>query len=240
MTAIDSRITLAQLVNERPRTASTLDRLGLDYCCGGQRTLAAAAGEVDLELDEVLRDLADAEGPSRPAPWAGLGSAELADHIEATHHAYLHEALPRLEALAEKVASVHAGRHPEVVEVHRLVTELRSDLEPHMAKEEQVLFPSIRRLDGATTLPVFHCGRLSNPISVMRFEHDRAGELLGALRSVTDGHLVPDDACASYRVLYDGLAELEADIHLHVHKENNVLFPAVLAAERALIESSVS
>ncbi len=108
---------------------------------------------------------------------------------------------------------------------------LRADLEPHLAKEERMLFPMIRELVSSPVPPRFHCGSLRNPISVMLAEHDRAGDLLAGLRSLTSGFEVPDDGCASYRALYDGLAELEADTHLHVHKENNLLFPAVVAME---------
>ena len=114
------------------------------------------------------------------------------------------------------------------------MAELRADLVPHLRKEEQVLFPMIRELSTATEAPRFHCGSLRNPIAVMDREHDRAGELLAALRAESGGYRVPADGCASYQALYDGLAELEADTHLHVHKENNILFPAVVAAEDAL------
>ncbi|MEO8697420.1 MAG: hemerythrin domain-containing protein [Acidimicrobiales bacterium] len=152
----------------------------------------------------------------------------------ATHHAYLHDALPRLVALADKVASVHRANHPELKNVAGLVQEIRADLEPHLLKEERVLFPMIRELAAATAAPAFHCGSLSNPIRVMMSEHDTVGELLARLRNSTNGYRVPDDGCASYQALYRGLAELEADTHLHIHKENNVLFPAVFASEREL------
>ena len=115
--------------------------------------------------------------------------------------------------------------------MQRLWLELRGELEPHLAKEERMLFPMIRELATADTAPQFHCGSLGNPVSVMLREHDRAGELLAALRIVARGYVVPEDGCASYTALFTGLEELEADTHLHVHKENNLLFPAVLALE---------
>lgn len=231
---IDPRTSLAGLVTERPETAATLDRLGLDYCCGGNRPVEEAVSEAGLDLAEVLEALAQTAPTDDDTDWRGLGPAELVDHLEATHHAYLAEALPRLEALADKVADVHGGRHHELLHVRALFAELRADLEPHLRKEEQVLFPMIRELVAADAPTQFHCGSLQNPISVMDAEHDRAGELLACLRDATQGYEVPDDGCASYRALYEGLAELEADTHLHVHKENNLLFPAVLAAEQAL------
>ncbi len=179
----------------------------------------------------VLDALANVE-PGPGPDWASMDPVELVDHLEATHHAYLHAELPRLDALADKVTGVHGERHPELHEVQATVRALRTDLEPHLTKEERVLFPMIRELATASTPPTFHCGSLENPISVMVVEHDRVGELLSTLRAQTDGYRTPADGCASYRALYDGLAELETDTHLHVHKENNLLFPAVVALER--------
>lgn len=233
MSVIDTKTTLAELVTARPELAARLDALCLDYCCGGQRTIATAIAEAGIDLDATLRTLETTPPNPQPDEWEGLDG--LVDHLEATHHAYLQEALPRLVALSDKVAGVHGQNHPELVEVAARVRDLRADLVPHLLKEEQVLFPMIRELAIAVTAPEFHCGTLSNPIRVMAAEHDNVGVLLRELRSSTDGYRVPDDGCASYRALYEGLAELEADTHLHVHKENNLLFPAVVEAEQALL-----
>ena len=227
---IDPSITLAELVTQRPALARELERRSLDYCCGGQRTLAEACSRQGLDVEETATALTAVHG-GEVASWATFGPVELVDHLQATHHVYLHDELPRLTALADKVAGVHGDRHPELAEVQRLSVELRDELEPHLAREEQVLFPMIRELAAADTAPTFHCGTLRNPISVMLREHDRAGELLAQLRAVTHGYVIPEDACASYTALYAGLEELEADTHLHVHKENNLLFPAVIALE---------
>lgn len=234
MPTFDPHATLAELVTSHPGLAADLDRLGLDYCCGGQRRLTDAAEAAGLDLHDVLGQLGSADSQLDAADWSTMPPAELVDHLETTHHAYLRGALPRLTALADKVATVHGERHPELVEVQRLITTLRADLEPHLLKEEQVLFPMIRELATGTSAPTFHCGTLENPIRVMATEHDAAGELLAQLRPVTGDYNVPDDGCTSYQAFYRGLAELEADTHLHVHKENNVLFPAVLEAERTL------
>ena len=226
--------TLGALVTVRPDLAARFDGLGLDYCCGGQRSLAEAVDTAGLDLDDVIDVLETASSGTRTADYAQLGLVELVDHLEATHHAYLSDALPRLEELAAKVHDVHGDRHPELAEVDRLVRALRADLDPHLLKEEQVLFPMIRELAAATVTPTFRCGSLGNPISVMLREHDDVGDLLAALRRAAGDYRVPDDGCASYQSLYAGLAELEADTHLHVHKENNLLFPAVVDAEQAL------
>lgn len=241
MDTIDRHHTLADIVTQAPGTARAMERHGLDYCCGGQRRLDEACGAAGLDVGAVLDELhaaADALGPDAAgAGWASMGPAELVDHLEATHHEYLKREFSRLSALADKVAGVHGDRHPELRAVARTYEELRAELEPHLMKEERVLFPMIRTLAAARDdVPAFHCGSVHNPISVMRYEHDQAGELLAELRRLTDAYTVPSDGCASYEALYRGLAEFEADTHLHIHKENNVLFGAVEALEAALAE----
>jgi regulator of cell morphogenesis and NO signaling len=222
---------LGEVVDLVPGAPRILESYGLDYCCGGRESLATACDRRRLDVDDVIASLATLDGES-PPDWVPLSPALLVDHLEITHHAYLHAELPRLEALAEKVAGVHGSRHPELVELHRHCTMLRDDLEPHMAKEERVLFPMIRQLATAISPPSFHCGSVANPISMMMLEHERTGALLESIRDLTDGHRAPQDACASFRALYDGLAALEADTHLHIHKENNTLFPAVIELEQ--------
>lgn len=222
--------TLADIVSHHPDLARELERRSLDYCCGGQRTLAEACAQEGLDAADTAAELTET-GTEEAAPWATMGPAELVDHLETTHHAYLHDELPRLSKLADKVTEVHGSRHPELAEVQRVYAALRADLEPHLAKEERVLFPMIRELAEADVAPEFHCGSVRNPISVMLVEHDRAGHLLAVLRELTCDYAVPDDACASYLALYAGLEQLEADTHLHIHKENNLLFPTVTALE---------
>lgn len=160
-----------------------------------------------------------------------MSAAELVDHIEGIHHRYLWAEMPRLSELADKVVAVHGANHPELVPIRACYEEIRADLEPHMMKEERVLFPMIRELSAADAAPSFHCGSLQNPISVMMSEHEQVGELLERMHELTGSYQPPADACASYTALFAGLAELEADTRLHVHKENNVLFPAVARLE---------
>ena len=218
---LDATRTLAEIVTERPSTARVFESFGLDYCCHGARPLAAACAEAELSSDDVLAALAAVDAGPTPE-WVAMSPAELVDHLESVHHAYLHAELPRLGALAEKVASVHGGRHPELLDVLADLMDLRDDLEPHLMKEERVLFPAIRQhVPG---------DRLAAPISVMLAEHDTTGALLGRLQRSALDFAVPGDACGSYRALYHGLDELVCDTLLHVHKENNLLFPAVLAS----------
>lgn len=231
MTVIDTTVSLGALVTEHPELARELERRGFDYCCGGQRSLADACAALGADATSVAAELAALAGAPAPAAWASLDAAGLVEHLLATHHRYLWEELPRIDALVEKIVAVHGARHPELVDIADCVRAIRADLEPHMLKEERVLFPMIRELAtaraSADAAPAFHCGTLRNPISVMEREHDAVGGLLARLRKLTDGYRVPDDGCATYRTCFAALEELEADTHLHVHKENNLLFPLV-------------
>ena len=233
MTIIDENITLGELVNAYPALARELERWGLDYCCRGGRTLATACDAAGLAPRALVTELtALTRRPTAVEDWTTMSASELIGHIVSTHHRYLWTELPRLTDLMEQVARIHSAAHPELREVEAVFDDLRTDLEPHMLKEERVLFPMIRDLALAPTAPpAFHCGTLRNPISVMLAEHDRAGELLARLRELTQGYAPPVDACTSYEQCYRGLAELEADTHLHIHKENNLLFPMVVKLE---------
>ena len=231
MTAIDTDTTLARLVSDHPALARELERLGLDYCCGGTRTLATACAERGLDGADVATRLEAASRGEAPAAWATMGPTELVDHLEATHHRYLWDEMPRLDALAQKVAAVNGERHAELHDVARLVQAFQLDMGPHLMKEERILFPMIRELMVSSEVPEFHCGTLANPISVMLHEHDQTGAVLQQLRAATSDFTAPDDACASYRELYRSVRELVDDTHLHLHKENNLLFPMVLERE---------
>jgi regulator of cell morphogenesis and NO signaling len=232
MAKLDASTTLAEVVNAWPDLAGQLERLGLDYCCGGQRTIGDACRLVGLDPEATVEELSQQASPASPPAWTAMAPEVLVDHLELVHHRYVWEELPRLTVLLDKIVSVHGARHPELAEVEACFADLRADLEPHMLKEERVLFPMIRELVTSSELPSFHCGSIQNPISVMLREHDVVGDLLARLRQLTNDYTPPDDACASYTACYAGLAQLEADTHLHVHKENNVLFPQVLMVEQ--------
>lgn len=234
MTAITETITLADIVTTHPALARELEQRELDYCCGGAATLAEACRANGLDVATVIDELATASSESPRESWSTMGLVQLVDHLEATHHAYLWAEMPRLSALLDKVVSVHGERHPELAAINDCYTTIRGDLEPHLTKEERVLFPMIRELAIASTAPSFHCGSLENPISVMLSEHDTVGELLRQLRQLTNGYQPPADGCESYVAVFAGLDQLEADTHLHIHKENNLLFPAVVQVEQRL------
>lgn len=228
--------TVGQLVVARPERARVLERFGIDYCCGGKKPLEDACRDRGVCFEEVVQaiETEDRREPADERDWSQAGLTELADHIVERHHGYLRQELPRLEALIEKVCDVHGERRPALRKLREVLHRFRGELEAHMFKEEQILFPMCRQLDAAGSLPQFHCGSVQNPIRVMFEEHDDAGTALLQMYSLTDGYTPPADACNTYRAMLSGLAELQADMHQHVHLENNVLFPRAIEAEQRL------
>ncbi|MBI3925162.1 MAG: iron-sulfur cluster repair di-iron protein [Armatimonadetes bacterium] len=216
---VDIHRPVGQLVAERPDLASALERWGIDYCCGGGRSLAAACAAREVSVEEILGSLGES-APSDGTRWDQAGVEELVDHILFTHHAYLRRELPALGERLARVARVHGDNHPELRQLKALFEELSDELLSHMAKEEQILFPAV--VNGGH-FP------LDGPIQVMMLEHDHAGSLLASMRQLSGGFEPPADGCATYRALYAGLDALEKDLHQHIHLENNILFPRVLS-----------
>jgi regulator of cell morphogenesis and NO signaling len=233
MTTISLDRTLGELVAELPTRAGVLEALGLDFCCGGAQPLEVACREAGLDPATVARlldrpPIAAAGGDTAEPDVRAMSLTELVDHIESTHHVFMKEALPRLAGLAAKVSAAHGPNHPEVRGMQEVLAALTGEIEMHLGKEEQMLFPAIRSLDETRGAAAFHCGHLSNPVRVMEFEHDQAGEALARLRELSGGYALPADACGTFQAYYAGLQELERDLHRHIHKENNVLFPRAL------------
>lgn len=240
---IDPRRPIGELVAERISRASVCERFGIDYCCHGGQSLERACDTLGLDLNRVLSEFAasDDHPPQLDEmDYRAMSLAHLADHIEATHHAFMRQELPRLQELVAKVAETHGNNHPEFHELKAVYREFREEIESHLMKEERILFPMIRQLEAATTLPSFHCGSVRNPIRVMEHEHDTAGTALARMRELTRGFTAPSDTCASCQALMDRLSKLERDLHRHIHKENNILFPGVSALETRLAGSASS
>lgn len=227
--------TLGEMVAERPSRSRVFEQFGLDYCCGGGRPLAEACAQRGVELAAVQAALAAAETEAAPddRDWRTATLTELTEHIVVTHHAYLKRELPRLDGLVAKVASVHGERHDYLGAVLQTYRALAAELSQHMPKEEQILFPYMAALDGPQA-PFAPFGTVRNPIGMMEHEHENAGAALAELRLLTSGYQPPVDACNTFRAMLDGLAELEADTHVHIHKENNILHPRALAREAEL------
>jgi regulator of cell morphogenesis and NO signaling len=217
------------------RRTGIFEELSIDSCCGGHRSLAEACAEKGIDPESILNRLLAGSPENDPVAAVVEGMdgslSEAVDHLLQTHHTYLKEALPRLAALLDKVVNAHVARHPELKTVQELFGELRADLEPHLMKEEQVLFPMIKQLESSGGSADLHCGPLQNPIRVMLVEHEQAGTLFEKIRATTQNFRMPEDGCKSYRLLLKGLDELEMDTRLHIQKENEILFPQVLAMQ---------
>ena len=234
---VEASKTVRQLAVELPQATRVFERLGIDYCCGGQRTLEEACGAAKLSVGEVLQTLErEAKtAPESPAELANIPLPELVRHIVATHHAYVKSEAPRLQQLAAKVASKHGESHPELLEIREVFDGLAAELAAHLMKEEQILFPYVTDMATGRSRRTACFGSVQNPIRMMTMEHDSAGEALRHLRQASHGYTAPPEACVSYQAFYRGLAEFEADLHQHIHLENNVLFPRATALEASVL-----
>jgi regulator of cell morphogenesis and NO signaling len=234
MAEITLSTTVGQVVAQAPHLARVFEDWNIDYCCGGKKPLGQVCESRGLDAGRLLQQLA-AAGSAQPVSgadnWIKAPLAELCEHIARTHHDYLRRELPRLSGLIAKVVSAHGAKDPSLAKVQTTFAELRAELEPHMMKEECVLFPSIRFLEANRQPAQFPFGSLTNPIRVMVNDHDHAGDSLERLRALTHGYRPPAGACNTYRVMLEGLAALERDMHQHVHKENNILFPRAVELE---------
>lgn len=219
-----------------PASIPLFETLGLDYCCGGHLPLGSVCQAAELDVQKVLADLEKLEAQpkesSEPSTLAAGTLTELIAHIEKRHHTYTREALDRLKPLADKVFKVHGDRHPELGEIRGLFQALAADLGPHLEKEEQILFPYIRAMEGSKDGYEACFATVLGPISVMQREHEDAGEVLARLKQLSKDYMPPDDACTSFRALYQGLKDLEADLHRHIFLENHILFPRAAELEK--------
>lgn len=224
--------TVGELVRAAPIRARVFEKLGIDYCCGGKKPLAEVCAAKGLDAATVLTMLEALDGAAAgdaPVDANAMSLAQLCDHIETTHHGYLREELPRLDFMTRKVAAVHGADEPRLIEIRSVFEHLAVEMMAHMADEESAIFPRIRTLETSAGLPAAR-EDLNAAISELEREHADAGGALERFRELTDGYAPPEWSCNTFRALYDGLARLERDMHQHVHKENNVLFPRALAA----------
>jgi regulator of cell morphogenesis and NO signaling len=240
MTHFHLNDTVGTIVRDRPSLSRLFEEVKVDYCCGGKKTLAEACQAAGIDPQAFLLKLEDyaTNDTISEVNFAELSLTELADRIERIHHAYLHNELPRLEKMVTKVAKVHGAKEPRLNQIKDLFLALSAELTTHLFKEEQILFPMIRQLEATATLPMFHCGTVGNPVRQMEFEHDNAGLILAQLRELTDDYTPPEWACNTYRALLDALLTFEQDLHQHIHKENNILFPRAVALEREKAQNS--
>jgi regulator of cell morphogenesis and NO signaling len=238
---INSDMTVREIAVQLPQSTRLFEKLKIDYCCGGNRTLTEASSVAGVDVSDVVKIL---EEQYQQAPQSNFvefqkfSLPELITHILDTHHVFTKQEMTRLEALTAKVIAAHGASHLELHLVGKLFQQLSADLKPHMLKEEQVLFPYMLALEAAAQsnqpVPFAPFGTLNNPVRMMMLEHDTAGEILRELRTITSDYTVPRDACMSYRTLYEALAAFEKDLHQHIHLENNLLFPRAVEVEARL------
>lgn len=236
---IHAKSTLRSIAVADPTTIAVFERLNLDYCCGGNRPLDAACAERNLAVADVIAQLeaAPVAGTARVRDLSSEPLAVVIAEIVTTHHAYVRAQLPQLLAMAAKTAAKHGPNHPELVALQPMVAALAEDLIQHLAKEEMILFPYIEKLERSLATggdrPHACFPTVASPIAAMEHEHEAAGALLEKMRTVTNGYTVPADGCTTLLGLYAGLQAFEQDLHLHIHRENNVLFPRALALEQS-------
>ncbi|HRJ66034.1 MAG TPA: iron-sulfur cluster repair di-iron protein [Alphaproteobacteria bacterium] len=219
--------TVSEIAATYPDSYRIFHKYGIDFCCGGKRKLSDVCAEKSIEPRAVLGDIAAlAATADNTTDWQKKPLAELVEHIISTHHAFLRQELPRLHALCAKVARRHGEDHPYLLQVFEEYCIMSEELRQHIEKEENILFPVIVALGrgGAAALDI------SCPIEMMEHEHEETGAHLEKISALTHGYKMDDSyMCASFKALYTGLADLENDIKLHIHKENNILFPRALA-----------
>ncbi len=228
---VTKETTVAQIVTEDIAKAHVFKRFGIDFCCGGSKTLEEVCATNNVSIDLLMSALSQQnDTKQRSLDYNAWDLGFLIDYLLNVHHKYVKESAPILRQYATKVAKVHGGGYPELLEILKLLEALLTDLETHLAKEEQILFPYIKGLlSGGQTQAAF--GTIQNPIGVMHAEHDEAGELMSQIRRLTNDYTPPEGACNSFRALYHKLDEFEQDLHLHVHIENNILFPKAVVLE---------
>ncbi|NGP88762.1 iron-sulfur cluster repair di-iron protein [Fodinibius halophilus] len=231
--------TIGEIVAEDYRTAGVFKKFGLDFCCGGKRTVSEACEKKGVDLEKVSEELTSL-GNANTANhnYNDWSPALLVDYIIERHHEFVRSKTSEIEMYARKVARVHGDRHEELIGIRDTFLKLKEEMLSHLMKEEEILFPYIKKLveadknDSAIDEPDF--GTAANPVAMMEAEHEDAGNLMAQIEELSNGFTPPQDACATYRVLFQNLEGFQDDLHKHVHLENNVLFPKALRLENRL------
>lgn len=233
------KTTVGEYVAKDFRTAALFSKYGIDFCCKGYRTIEEVCDKKTISVNELLHEI-DTVLSTKNKSGFSFNSWPidlLADFIEKKHHHYISEKTPILIEFLEKASQVHGGNHPELLEIKELFQDSAEELALHMKKEEQVLFPFIKKLVNALITDELmeepHFGTVKNPIAMMMHEHDAEGERFKKIAVLSNNYTPPADACPTYKTAYAMLQEFEKDLHKHIHLENNILFPKAAMLERA-------
>ena len=219
---------LGELVTEDFRVAEVFTHAGIDFCCGGKKTLKQACREKNIDMESIKEEnWAIGQSPALSnVNFKDWEPGFLADYIVNTHHKYVLKTLPDLVFYTTKIASVHGHSHPELVQVAKLFEEISRELQQHLYKEEEVLFPAIKSAVHNSTVELRSI--ITSEIARMSNEHEFAGGAMDKINELTGGYRVPQDGCNSYQVAFKMLKQFEDDLHIHVHLENNILYPKAL------------
>lgn len=235
--------TIGEIVRADYRTSDVFKKYGIDFCCGGGKSIAAACEEqaldVDTIIEEIKKTVATAKGNDSGLPYDEWPLDLLANYVQKIHHGYVTKAIPVLTAYLDKIAQVHGDRHPELFEIKELYAETAGELTKHMKKEELMVFPYIQKLmqlegAGATELPTPAFGSIAALIDQMEEEHEEEGDRFKKIAALSNNYTPPQDACNTYMVAFQKLKEFEEDLHLHIHLENNILFPKSKELEKSI------
>jgi regulator of cell morphogenesis and NO signaling len=239
MTTIQNK-TVAELVSENINYAHVFKKYGIDFCCGGGISLEKACEKHHVETDQLIGELINSESTLRSYNYKDWDLNFLTQHIEHVHHSYVEESIPIIKQYAEKVAKVHGHANPELLQIRDLFTEVANELTQHLKKEELILFPFINKMEQASktneNISRPHFGTVENPIAMMQDEHETAGDIFKDIRRLSKDYQAPAHACNTYLALFHKLEEFENDLHLHIHLENNILFPRALKMEKQMFE----
>jgi regulator of cell morphogenesis and NO signaling len=228
---------IGEVVKLNFKTAELFQANNIDFCCGGNSSIADACNQAGIDPEQLIKQLEALTAREDPDSEYinNLGLDELSTYIIKRHHTYVRNSIPPLIKNLEKICQVHGEHHPELYTIRELFTKTAGNLTMHMQKEEMVLFPYIQRLASAqrenAPVPEAHFGSVSNPIGMMIEEHRAEGERFDEISKLSKDYQLPDDACTTYEVTYKQLRDFENDLHRHIHLENNVLFPKAIELE---------
>ncbi len=227
---------IGEVVAQDYRTATVFKKYKIDFCCKGNRTIADACSKTDQNVRDLVEALNDitAEQKNHPQEFNTWDLDLLVDYIEKKHHRYVENKVPELKSYLSKVAKVHGQRHPELIEIEDEFTASAYDLINHMYKEESILFPYIRKLNSDDQFVKAGFGTVRNPIQMMMHEHDNEGNRYRRIAELSNDYTPPEDACTTYRVAFSMLKDFENDLHMHIHLENNILFPRAIDFEKQM------